>query len=140
MRLALNFALALGLAASTAADAPSTAPSSSSVAVAAQCRTTDRVIPKTVRFPRGRTTAVINDTVRLCTSHEYRLRARAGQTMTVHLATGSRTSFTVLPPGGELEGADGVKDWQGELPESGDYTITVATDATAKYTLEVTIR
>ncbi len=109
-------------------------------AAALQCRGTDRTIPKTVRFARGRTTAVIKDTVRLCTSHEYTLRARAGQTMTVHLATGRKTSFTLQGPSGTVEGADGVKDWSGELPEGGDYTINIGTDATAAYTLEVTIR
>jgi hypothetical protein len=108
--------------------------------VTPQCRTTDRVIPKRIRFTRGRTTAVIKDTVRLCTSHEYTLRARAGQTMSVHLATGSRTSFTIQGQQGVLEGADGVNDWSGELPDSGAYTIAIGTDATANYTLEVTIR
>ena len=107
---------------------------------AAQCRGTDRTIPKQVRFARGRTTAVIKETVRLCTSHEYRLRARAGQTMTVHLATGKRTSFTLQSPAGTVEDADGVKDWSGELPETGEYVIVIGTDATAAYTLEVTIR
>ncbi len=108
---------------------------------AAQCGGTDRVIVKPVKFGRGRTSAVIKDTVRLCTSHEYRLRARAGQTMSVHLATGRRTSFTVYAPNGDTpEGADGVTDWQGELPESGVFLINVATDATAAYTLEITIR
>lgn len=107
----------------------------------AQCRGTDRVIPKQVRFPRGRTTAVIKETIRLCTGHEYRLRARAGQTMTVHLATGNRTSFTVNTPAGDTpEGADGVKDWSGELPETGEYIVNIGTDATAAYTLEITIR
>jgi hypothetical protein len=110
-------------------------------AAAAQCRGTDRVIPKQIRFARGRTTAVIKDTVRLCTGHEYRLRARAGQTMTVHLATGSKTSFTLHTPAGDTpEGADGSKDWSGELPETGEYTVSIGTDATAAYTLEVTIR
>ncbi|HEX5706457.1 MAG TPA: hypothetical protein VFX96_04140 [Pyrinomonadaceae bacterium] len=106
----------------------------------AQCRGTDRVIPKRVRFARGRTTAVIKDTVRLCTSHEYTLRARAGQMMSVHLATGNQTSFSVYSPSNPLEGADGVKDWEGELPDTGEYTISIGTDATARYTLEVTIR
>ena len=110
-------------------------------AAAPQCRGTDRTIPKQIRFARGRTTAVIKDTVRLCTSHEYRLRARAGQTMTVHLATGSKTSFTLYTPAGDTpDGADGSKDWSGELPETGEYTLNVGTDATAAYTLEVTIR
>ncbi len=108
---------------------------------ALQCRGTDRTVPKQIRFARGRTTAVIKDTVRLCTSHEYRLRARAGQTMTLHLATGSRTSFTLYTPTGDTpDGADGTKDWSGELPETGEYTLNVGTDATAAYTLEVTIR
>jgi hypothetical protein len=112
-----------------------------SAAAAAQCRGTDRTIPKQIRFARGRTTAVIKDTVRLCTSHEYTLRARAGQTMTVHLATGRRTSFTLQTPSGDtVLDADGVKDWSGELADNGEYVITIGTDATAAYTLEVTIR
>lgn len=111
------------------------------VAGVAQCRGTDRIIPKQIRFPKGRTTAVIKDTVRLCTSHEYTLRARAGQMMTLNLATGKRTSFTLSAPSGDtVEGADGVKDWSGELPQTGDYVISIGTDATAAYTLEVTIR
>jgi hypothetical protein len=116
------------------------APASGATA-AFQCRGTDRTIPKQIRFARGRTTAVIKDTVKLCTSHEYRLRARAGQMMTLNLATGKRTSFTLSAPSGDtVEGADGVKDWSGELPQTGDYVINIGTDVTAAYTLEVTIR
>jgi hypothetical protein len=115
------------------------APEASAAAV--QCRGTDRIIPKQIRFQRGRTTAVIKDTVRLCTGHEYHLRARAGQTLSVHLATGNRTSLTLYTPAGDTpEGADGVKDWSGELAETGEYIINIGTDATAAYTLEVTIR
>jgi hypothetical protein len=109
-------------------------------AVVTQCRNADQIIPKRIRFARGRTTTVIKDTVRLCTSHEYTLRASAGQTMSIHLATGKRTSFTLQSPSGTIEDADGVKDWSGELPESGNYVINIGTDATAAYTLEVTIR
>jgi len=110
-------------------------------AAAAQCRGTDRNIIKQVRFGRGRTTAVIKDSVRLCTAHEYYLRASGGQTMSVNLATGKRTSFSIYAPTGDIiEGADGVKDWSGSLPETGQYIIHVGTDATAAYTLEVTIR
>ena len=107
---------------------------------AAQCPRADRAITKQLRFARGRTTAVVKDTVRLCTSHEFVLRARQGQNMSAHLATGKRTSFTLQSPSGTIEDADGVKDWSGELPETGDYTIIIGTDATAAYTLEVTIR
>ena len=116
-------------------------PPAGGATAAFQCRGTDRNVPKQLRFARGRTTAVIKDTVRLCTAHEYYLRATGGQTMTIHLATGKRTSFSVYAPTGDIiEGADGVKDWEGSLPETGKYIIHVGTDATAAYTLEVTIR
>jgi hypothetical protein len=135
--LALLFSIVL----SAAAPAPSAAaPGLSALNAAAQCRGTDRPINKRVRFARGRTTSVIKDTVRLCTSHVYSLRAREGQTMSVHLATGDKTSFTVYTPTDTVVDADGVKDWSGQLPETGQYQIIVATDATAPYTLEVTIR
>jgi hypothetical protein len=110
-------------------------------AAAAQCRGTDRNVPKQIKFGRGRTTAVIKDTVRLCTAHEYYLRAGGGQSMSVNLATGKRTSFSIYAPTGDIiEGADGVTDWSGSLPETGQYIIHIGTDATAAYTLEVTIR
>ena len=106
---------------------------------AAQCKRADRVISKQIRFERGRTTAVVKDRVVLCTAHEFRLRAKAGQTMSVNLATGDRTSLTLSAPNGDAL-ADGEKSWSGELPETGDYVIHIGTDATAAYTLEVTIR
>ncbi|HLL76087.1 MAG TPA: hypothetical protein VK421_12585 [Pyrinomonadaceae bacterium] len=106
---------------------------------AAQCKRADRVINKVIRFERGRTTAVVKDRVLLCTAHSYRLRAKAGQTMSVNLATGNRTSLTLHAPSGDAL-ADGEKSWSGELPETGDYHIHIGTDATAGYTLEVTIR
>lgn len=134
--------LLLILAATALAASPSNAKSyaPAGAPAAAQCRRTDRAITRQVSFARGRTTAVIKNTVKLCTSHEWVLRARQGQTMSVHLATGRKTSFTVQSPSGPVEDADGVKDWSGELPETGEYTIIVGTDATAAYTLEVTIR
>jgi hypothetical protein len=104
-----------------------------------QCRGTDSTIVKRIRFPRGRTTAVVKDAVRLCTSHEYRLKASAGQRMSLHLVTGRRTSMTLYAPNGDTL-LDGGKDWEGELPETGNYTVRIGTDATARYTLEVTIR
>ncbi|HEX8852915.1 MAG TPA: hypothetical protein VF754_05485 [Pyrinomonadaceae bacterium] len=107
--------------------------------VAAQCKRVDTPRTRELRFARGRTTAVVKDTIRLCTSHEYRLRARSGQTMSVNLVAGERTGLTLYTPGGETL-VDGGKEWSGELPESGQYVLSVGTDATARYTLEVNIR
>ena len=133
-------ALIFSLALSTALLAPPGAAAPLAHGAASQCPREDTPIRKQIRFARGRTTAVIKDTVRLCTSHEYYLRARRGQRMSVHLVAGDRTSFSLYAPTEPLDDADGVKDWEGDLPESGQYQITVGTDATARYTLEVTIR
>lgn len=105
----------------------------------AQDKTT---LTRKVIFPKGRTTAVLKASIKKGTNHHYLLRAREGQTMTVHLAA-KQCGFTIYKPnGGEaVEDADGATDWSGALPESGEYIIEVATDARlTPYTLEVTIR
>jgi hypothetical protein len=133
---ALIFCVAVGLL------IPPCAPGARGTSGAApvQCRTADRPIVKQLRFARGKQSARVADTIKLCTSHEYVLRARAGQTMSVRLVTGSRTSFTLYTPTGRIEEADGVREWSGELPETGRYAVSIGTDATANYVLEVSIR
>jgi hypothetical protein len=105
---------------------------------AGQCQGTDESVRKELRFGRGRKTTVVRDRIKLCTSHDYYLRARKGQRMRVHLVAGKKTSFTVYAPTDRL--SDGAWDWAGELPETGEYQISIGTDVTARYTLEVTIR
>jgi hypothetical protein len=74
----------------------------------------------------------------------YALKARAGQTMNVHLASpGKNARFTIYPSGQArpLDDAKDRLDWSGELPDSGEYVITVMpVKGRASYTLEVTIR
>jgi hypothetical protein len=105
---------------------------------AGQCQSTDKSVRKELRFKRGRTTAVVRDRITLCTSHDYYLRARRGQRMSVHLVAGKKTSFAVYAPTDRI--SDGAWDWSGELPEDGEYQISIGTDVTARYTLKVTIR
>ena len=99
-----------------------------------------------VRFPRGRTTAVLKGAVVRGTQDQYILGARRGQTMIVHITSRENNAvFVILAPNataldGAEEGTD-TKDWTGELPLSGDYSIWVGpTRRNATYTLEVTIR
>jgi len=101
-------------------------------------------IVRRVNFPQGRTTTVLRGTVKRGISHDYLLRARAGQTMTLHLATEARgMSLTILKPDGE-SWIDDTKDWSGELPLTGTYRINVLPDTTTErptsYALEVMIR
>ena len=105
-----------------------------------------------VKFPPGRTTVVLKGKTTGGPSESggmdpiaYKLRARAGQQMTLHLVSAKKNAvFGVYLPGMDLhEGAQSVTDWSGTLPKSGDYEIIVfpedeATNTT--FTLEVTIR
>lgn len=99
-----------------------------------------------VRLPRGRTTVILKGVIASDSIDRYVLRAVAGQTMTVHVTSlGSRARFDAYPrrDRGALvdSGAEDTTDWQGELPQSGDYVISVySIDRRADYTLEISIR
>jgi hypothetical protein len=107
---------------------------------------------KRVKFPPGRTTVVLKGKTTGGPSESggmnpvsYKLRARAGQQMTLHLTSAKKNAvFGLYAPGMDLvEGAQSVADWSGTLPKTGDYEIIVfpqdeVTNTT--FTLEVTIR
>ena len=100
---------------------------------------------KRVRFPRGRTTAILHGKVQGDEVAEFVLKARAGQTMIVHLASQKRGVRFDLFPASEraalVDGGEDVRDWAGALPYSGDYVISVySTEGAARFTLEITVR
>jgi len=113
---------------------------SSAIIVSAQRGTS---VVSRISFARGRTTAVLTGTVHRGMSHDYLLKARGGQNMSVHLSARGGVSFVILTPTGDSL-ADYAKDWSGDLPRSGDYRINVlpdsSTERTMSYTLEVTVR
>ena len=112
-----------------------------SAAVSAQKGTS---VVRRIKFAPGRTTAVLRGTVHRGVSHDYLLKARTGQTMSVHLVAGGEVNFMLFTPGRTDILAENAKDWSGELPQSGDYRINVLPDTTTErnisYTLEVTVR
>ena len=75
----------------------------------------------------------------------YTLRARKGQTMTLHLTSAKKNAvFGLYAPGMDLvEGAQSVADWSGTLPKTGDYEIIVFPQdekTNTTFTLEITVR
>ena len=116
--------------------------------------TATNVWAKTIRvkFPQGRTTVILKGKTTGGPSESggmdpiaYKLRARKGQQMSLRLISAKKNAvFGVYVPGMDLlEGAQGVKDWSGTLPKSGDYEIIVYPDdemTDTTFTLEVTIR
>ncbi len=105
-----------------------------------QNRAQDREIRQEIRFARGTHSKIIRKQIRRGVSHTYTLRAKRGQRMQIVLTTRGETSFTIYSPSGVIDEADGVKDWVGNLSESGEYQITIGTDNTANYTLEVAVK
>ena len=105
-------------------------------------RPMDKEVRQTIRFARGKSSAVINKKIPLGETHIYTLSARDGQNMTVILTTnGNQTSFTIYSPSDNIiEGADGETMWRGMLDESGRYSISIGTDKTTNYKLEVYIK
>ena len=98
-------------------------------------------INQKITFKSGASSAIIKKQIRKGTSHQYRIRAKEGQNLTVILTTGKQTSFTISTlTQGTLEGADGETMWRGMLTETGEYYILIGTDATANYTLKIYVK
>src|SRR6185295_3536481 len=105
-----------------------------------------------VKFPKGRTTVILKGRTTGGPSESggmdpiaYHVRARKGQTMTLHLTSAKGNAvFGVYAPGMDpMDVGTNAKDWSGTLPKNGDYEVMVfpedeATDTT--FTLELTIR
>lgn len=103
-------------------------------------------VRRRIKFQRGRTSTVISNAVLRDEIDQYILNARAGQKMKVDISSvEDNASFQITRPDKSqlLPGAgfdDDAKHWNGELPESGDYTIEVApTRGNATYRLKVEI-
>ena len=101
--------------------------------------------PERIQFAAGATSATVTGYTTAIEPKRYVLRALAGQTMDVNLATESvHTYITVLNPRAEnMAGADGpIHNWSGRLPATGDYIIEVLNSGTglANFALTVTVR
>lgn len=106
---------------------------------------------RAVHFAKGASSATLEGSLKGDQTVDYTLDARAGQTMTVKLATDNTANyFNVLPPGSAdvaiFVGSTGGNDWSGTLPSDGAYTIRVylmrsaaRRNEVARYTLTVGI-
>jgi hypothetical protein len=103
-----------------------------------------------VHFHAGASSATLSGRIKGDETVDYKLGAKAGQTMTVTMQTSSgANSFNVLPPGSETAlfvGSTTGNAWSGTLPVDGTYTVRVyqmrsaaRRNETANYTLTVGI-
>ena len=96
-----------------------------------------------VRFLRGTDTAMVAGTVTGDVTHDYRVKAEAGQVLEVALAGSPDVGFDVLAPGnGQAIGTgSGAQHWRGTAPAEGAYTIRVhhGADATGSDLFDLTV-
>jgi len=82
-----------------------------------------------IEFRAGTSSATVKGSVSGAQIVDYKLGARAGQTMSVALKTSNASNyFNVLPPGSEAAvfiGSTSGNKWTGSLPANGDYTVRV---------------
>lgn len=75
--------------------------------------------------------------------HEYFIRGRAGQTMLIKLISARKdvTFYLIDKEGNSMDEETNLRNWSGELPETGDYRLIIGTQSKglARYTLEVQI-
>jgi hypothetical protein len=112
----------------------------------------DGIESRPLQFTKGASSATVKGSLKGDKTIDYKLRAKAGQTMSVTLKTNNSANyFNVLPPGSTGEaifvGSTSGNEWTGPLPAAdGEYTVRVylmrsaaRRNETANYTLTVGI-
>jgi hypothetical protein len=81
-----------------------------------------------LQFAKGASSATVKGSLKGDKTIDYKLRAKAGQTMSVTLKSSNAANyFNVLPSGSKdvaiFVGSTGGNEWTGALPADGEYTI-----------------
>ena len=138
------------LTAAAGCGGPTPAPRAAAPA-AATSSPTDTTGLVRVRFARGTTSGLVNDSLQAGESRGYLLGAEQGQVMMVHAITWPVRRGGEPPPpatvrvfsvaeGWELTVPAGAGPlWSGRLPATGDYAVWVSAEGPAAYTLAVQI-
>lgn len=93
-----------------------------------------------VTFARGKNSTTVTGQIAPGQVRRYLLRANKGQLMVVKAAYG-RVNLTAIAPNGQQIGSNTAtsQNWQGRLPQDGDYAIEVTVDKASKYALTLEI-
>ncbi|HEX8367395.1 MAG TPA: hypothetical protein VF604_02420 [Pyrinomonadaceae bacterium] len=98
---------------------------------------------KRIRFQPGSSEAVVSGKITNGAAVIYRLNARKGQTLEFRVLEGGKYNDVVAevfaPDGTNLTGEDYGTFWRGELPQNGDYKISVGTIETENTNFKIQI-
>jgi hypothetical protein len=101
-------------------------------------------VEKRISFARGKSSRTVKGFIsdRL-TTHEYKIGARAGQTLTIRFVSPRKDVDVCIayPNGGEPENSCGRRVFSVRLPDDGDYSIIIDSKReNAAYTLTVSVK
>jgi len=96
--------------------------------------------PSRIQFAPGATGAQLNNTVPAGQVQQFLLNAGAQQLMRVNLAQGD-IQLNIFSPQGQPLGQlnPQAANWQGQLPQSGDYRLEVSASQTSSYSIKIDI-
>ena len=101
---------------------------------------TPSVSTERVSFNEGSTGATIRDSVTANQRKRYLLNCGSGQRMTVQIRQGG-INVTIISPNNQTIGnvANGVSQWQGQLPNSGDYIVEISAPNQSGYVINLEV-
>jgi hypothetical protein len=90
----------------------------------------DSIESRPLQFAKGASSATVKGSLKGDKTIDYKVRAKAGQTMSVALKSSNASNyFNVLPPGSSdvaiFVGSTSGNEWTGPLPAGGEYTVRV---------------
>ena len=93
-----------------------------------------------VSFDKGSTGATIRDSVTANQKKRYLLNCGSGQRMTVQIRQGSINVIIISPNNQTIGNAvNGVSQWQGKLPNTGDYIIEISAPNQSDYLINIEV-
>ncbi len=126
-----NFDLTVELA---PVDAPSPSPSQPEPPPGPQ------ILPERVQFGPGQTSATVAGQVGPSTIRRYLVNVQEGQTLSVELLDGNAQLGIRYPDGRPVEDAQGIVQWQAQIPASGEYQIDVVAQQNTNFSLDISAR
>ena len=101
---------------------------------------TPSVSTERVSFNEGSTGATIRDSVTANQKKRYLLNCGSGQQVTVQIRQGS-INVTIISPNNQTIGnaMNSVSQWQGKLPNTGDYIIEISAPTQSDYLINIEV-
>ena len=115
-------------------------PPASPLPSAAASPALETAVTERVSFEPGATGVTLRNSLPENKSKRYLVECNSGQSMTVNIPEGTVSAAIIAPNGEKVGTANSTTLWQGQLPNSGDYTIEISGDNKANYGVKIEVK